>query len=223
MTDKDVVWQHGDNLAPGFRCNYCNKSKRGGGATRLKEHLAGRGSNVVHCDRVPPDVRDYFRRELDRAKDKRKGKADERLRRQESARVQVDLTSDNEDTEEEQVQRAMAQSRDEEEFRRRAGESYEHGGGSGSDRGGSVLKRMLRRASSTREPPPSVRDYNVALAKSPVQPRIDTGSWSAKGKKAKEAIGVAWSKFFHTSGIPGRRADDAFFIAAVKETQKWGE
>ena len=130
------------------------------------------------------------------------------------------MTSDNVDTEEEQVQRAMAQSRDEEEFRRRSGESYEHGGGSGSDRGGSVLKRMLRRASSTREPPPSVRDCNVALAKAPVQPRIDTGSWIAKGKKVKEAIGLAWSKFFHTSGISGRRADDIFFVVVVKETQK---
>ena len=34
------------------------------------------------------------------------------------------------------MQRAMDQPRDEEEFRRRAGESYEHGGGSGSERGG---------------------------------------------------------------------------------------
>ena len=84
----------------GFRCNYCNKKKKGGGATRLKEYLAGRGSNVIYCDRVPPDVRDYFRRELDRIRDKRKEKVEERVRRQESARVQVDLTSDNEDTEE---------------------------------------------------------------------------------------------------------------------------
>ena len=52
-----------------------------------------------------------------------------------------------------------------------------------------------------------------------MQPRIDTRSWSVKGKKAKEAIGLAWSKFFYTSGIPGRRAVDAFFVATVKETQ----
>ena len=63
------------------------------------------------------------------------------------------------------MQRAMAQSREEEEFRRRVGDSYEQGGGSGSARGDIVLKRMLRRASSTREPPLSVRDYNVAIAK----------------------------------------------------------
>ena len=42
----------------------------------------------------------------------------ERLQRQKSVRVQLDLTGDNEKTEEEQVQHAMAQSREEEEFRR---------------------------------------------------------------------------------------------------------
>ena len=64
-----------------------NNEKKDSGATSLKEHLAGRGSNVIHCDRVTLDVCDYFRRELDRARDKRKGKIEERFRRQESARV----------------------------------------------------------------------------------------------------------------------------------------
>ena len=49
---------------------------------------------------------------------------------------------------------------------------------------------------------------------------IQDVTWSAKGKNAKTAIGLAWSKFFHTSGIPSRRADHAFFVAAVKETHK---
>ena len=46
---KDVVWEHGENLYPGWRCNYCRAQKGGGGATRLKQHLAGRGAEVVHC------------------------------------------------------------------------------------------------------------------------------------------------------------------------------
>ena len=41
--DRDVVWEHGENLYPGWRCNYCHAQKGGGGATRLKQHLAGRG------------------------------------------------------------------------------------------------------------------------------------------------------------------------------------
>ena len=33
------------------------RKKEGGGATRLKQHLAGRGAEVVHYRNVPPDVR----------------------------------------------------------------------------------------------------------------------------------------------------------------------
>jgi hypothetical protein len=40
MGESDVVWEHGENLFPGFKCKYCVKKIRGGGATRLKEHLA---------------------------------------------------------------------------------------------------------------------------------------------------------------------------------------
>ena len=50
--DKDVVWEYGENLYPGWRGNYCHAQKGGGGATRLKQHLAGRGAEVVHCRNV---------------------------------------------------------------------------------------------------------------------------------------------------------------------------
>jgi hypothetical protein len=65
---KDPVWEHGDNLAPGWRCNYCGMQKSGGGSTRFKQHLAARGSSVLHCSRVPPPVREYFQRDIERAK-----------------------------------------------------------------------------------------------------------------------------------------------------------
>jgi hypothetical protein len=55
------------------------------------------------------------------------------------------------------------------------------------------------------------------------QQRIDTGSWTQKGKNAKEAIGKAWGKFFHYVGISGRNADNPYFVSAVRETQKWGK
>jgi hypothetical protein len=42
-----------------------------------------------------------------------------------------------------------------------------------------------------------------------------------KGKNAKEAIGWAWSKWFHVSRITGRNADNPYFISAVKQTQQW--
>ena len=68
MAGRDVVWEHGDNLYLGWRCSYCRTQKGGGGATRLKQHLAGRGTEVVHCRNVPPDVREFFQRDIERAK-----------------------------------------------------------------------------------------------------------------------------------------------------------
>jgi len=34
----------------------------------LKQHLAHRGAEVVHCRNVPPDVRDYFQRDIENAR-----------------------------------------------------------------------------------------------------------------------------------------------------------
>jgi len=57
----DIVWQHGRKVKGGFKCNYCGREKSGGGATRFKQHLAHRGSDVADCPSVPPDVKAYFR------------------------------------------------------------------------------------------------------------------------------------------------------------------
>jgi hypothetical protein len=84
---------------------------------------------------------------------------------------------------------------------------------------------MLRRGGSRRDNPVVVEDYNLAAGgrRGMTQPRIDTGSWTQKGKNAKEAIGKAWSKFFHIAGVPGRQVDNPYFVSAVRKTQKWGK
>jgi hypothetical protein len=84
---------------------------------------------------------------------------------------------------------------------------------------------MLRRGGSRRDNLVVVEDYNLAAGgrRGMMQPRIHTGSWTQKGKNAKEAIGKAWSKFFHIAGVRGRQADNPYFVSAVKETQKWGK
>jgi hypothetical protein len=68
---------------------------------------------------------------------------------------------------------------------------------------------MLRRSGSRRDTPVVVEDYNLAAGgrRGMTKPRIDTGSWTQKGKNEKEAIGKAWSKFFHIAGVPGIQAD----------------
>jgi len=88
---------------------------------------------------VTPDVRDFFQRELDRAKKATADRARERLRRKKAA-SEGNYPGDEED-DEAQVQRAMDLSRAEAEFRRgveQRGGAYEHGGGSGSTRGNAM-------------------------------------------------------------------------------------
>jgi hypothetical protein len=67
------------------------------------------------------------------------------------------------------------------------------------------------------------RDFDVVRATAHVQTQIDTSLWTSKRKSTKEAIGQAWSKWFHISGIPGKNADNPYFISAVKQTQQWGK
>jgi hypothetical protein len=59
--------------------------KEGGGATRFKQHLAARGSSVIHCKSVPLEVQQYFQCDLERARKVTTDRMRERLRRDEAA------------------------------------------------------------------------------------------------------------------------------------------
>jgi hypothetical protein len=177
----------------------------------LKEYLTGKSGNVALCTKCPLDIRDYFLHELQRVRERKKVINDERLHR-----VQNTI-SESDDDDDEELQEVLELSRREAEFQRRVGQHYEHGGGSGGGGGGGGVKGLFRRATSQRERP---RDFDAARAKAPVQTQIDTSPWTSKGKSAKEAIGRAWSKWFHVSGIPDKNADILYFISAVKQTQQ---
>jgi hypothetical protein len=84
------------------------------------------------------------------------------------------------DDKDEELQEAVEVSRHEAEFQRRARECYEHGGGSGAERGG--VQGFFRRATSQRK---RSRSFDAARATVHVQTRIDTSSWTGKGKHAK--------------------------------------
>ncbi|KAF8693446.1 hypothetical protein HU200_038842 [Digitaria exilis] len=142
---------------------------------------------VVHCDRVSKEVREYFQRELERAKKLTAQRAQEKLRKEKAAAEGNYPGGDEAYDEEAELQRALNQSRAEEEFRRgvqQKGGAYEHGGGSGT-RGEGTLQRMLRRATSARQTP-RVTDYNLGSARGSTQPRIDTGSWTQKDEDDDE-------------------------------------
>jgi hypothetical protein len=62
--------------------------------------LGQSGNNVKHCSCVPPDVRDYFRCELDRTADRKKSNQKERLLREEvtaEGNVVHDIDSEDEE------------------------------------------------------------------------------------------------------------------------------
>jgi hypothetical protein len=210
MGERDIVGDHGENLFPGFKCKYCVKKIRDGGATRLKEHLAEKSGNVAWRTKCPPDIRDYFLRELQRVRERKKTINDERLHR-------VQSTVSEPDNEDEELQEVLELSRREAEFHRRAGQHYEHGGESGGGGGGGGVNGLFGRAMSQRK---RARDFDAVRGNALVQTQIDTGPWTSMGKSAKEAIGRAWSKWFHVSRISGRNVDNPYFISAVKQTQQ---
>ena len=51
----------------------------------MKQHLARRGAEVVHCRNVPPNVREYFQREIERVTKATADRAREWLRREKAA------------------------------------------------------------------------------------------------------------------------------------------
>jgi hypothetical protein len=86
--------------------------KEGWWCATFQATLGRQGNNVKHYSCVPPDVRDYVWRELDRTADRKKGKQKKRLLREEVAaegNVIYDI-----DFEDEELQRVLHASREEE-------------------------------------------------------------------------------------------------------------
>jgi hypothetical protein len=124
--------------------------------------LAARGSSVLHCSRVPPPVREYFQRDIERTKKTTTDRARQRVAREAAAAASNSPAGGYD--EEARIQDAINLSRAEAEFRQGVegrGGTYERGGGSGSARL-NPFQRMLRRAGSRRDTPVVVEDYNLA-------------------------------------------------------------
>lgn len=68
---KDEIWEYAKNSdKKNFECNFC-KVTFGGGATRIKEHLAGQSPSIRGCAYVPPDVREKARSKVEKIKERR--------------------------------------------------------------------------------------------------------------------------------------------------------
>ena len=58
---------------------YCFKKVKGGGVTRLKEHLVGATENIADCPNVPAYIKDLMSSELVKEKVRRKRSSQIRL------------------------------------------------------------------------------------------------------------------------------------------------
>ncbi|XP_037426801.1 uncharacterized protein LOC119292075 isoform X1 [Triticum dicoccoides] len=73
-------WNHAWPYYGGFDCTYCSLKHKGGGATRVAEHLGGIVGNVRSCPNVPRNVRDAMRECRDESRRKKRDKQNSRLR-----------------------------------------------------------------------------------------------------------------------------------------------
>ncbi|XP_052137653.1 uncharacterized protein LOC127756319 [Oryza glaberrima] len=202
------VWNHSTKLAgQGFRCGYCRFTNKGGGATRLREHLGGITGEVRSCNTVPPNMRHAMRegRQLSR---KRKREREHKKLCLERELMQglnggeevIDLGSD----EEGQVQMAIRNSLRDKNLSR----AIERRRGSGSSVRVSLGKKSIT----------AYFDKDLARSKVSLQPRIDTVLLEG----SREKLGQAWAKWFHANDIAGLKADCPYFCAAMKLTQQLG-
>jgi hypothetical protein len=75
----------------------------------LKKHLAGKYGNISRCSKCPPDIRNYFLRELQRIRERKKAIKKERFHR-------VQSTMPLSDDKDEELQEVVEVSRHEAEF-----------------------------------------------------------------------------------------------------------
>ena len=79
----EVTWSHGEPYpkpnGAGFLCYYCFKTKKGGGVSRLREHLGGITGNVVECKNVPTHIKNIMADEFASGRIRRKRSTNLRL------------------------------------------------------------------------------------------------------------------------------------------------
>jgi hypothetical protein len=108
----DKIWELGENIYPRFVYMYCKCSKKGGGVTCFKQHLADRGtmSSIVHVFH-PTFVTIFDVSLIGQPIGRRASKRKKLLREEVPAKGNVVHDTDFDD---EELQRALHASREEE-------------------------------------------------------------------------------------------------------------
>uniref|UniRef100_A0A8I7BAZ6 BED-type domain-containing protein n=1 Tax=Hordeum vulgare subsp. vulgare TaxID=112509 RepID=A0A8I7BAZ6_HORVV len=202
-------WNHAWPYYGGFDCTYCSLKHKGGGATRVAEHLGGIVGNVRSCPNVPRNVRDAMRKCRDESKRKKRDKQNSRLRIERNIMEGlyqqggvINVLDDDEEEIQMNIREALRDPNVSRRVERRIGRE-----GVGDVRV-SVGKRSIT----------AYFDKQLSSNKVSMQPKIS----SALNPNSRDALGLAWSKFFHANDIAGLKADCPYFRAVVKITQQLG-
>ncbi|XP_062232776.1 uncharacterized protein LOC133930088 [Phragmites australis] len=213
-------WSHGEPLVNGFSCNYCPARIKGGGVSRLREHLGGLSGNVVSCKNVPLNVKALMTDEVAIRRVRRKRNKDLRLY------VEKEVMQANRDfgtfgrarippDEAGQIEMAVGESLREHANTSPFGKTTGSGSASCSANQQSTLDRFYRSQSVSQAP----FDIDLARSRAQAQPQVDIMLMG----DGKEKLGKALAKWFHANDIPGWKAVCPYFRSSIKLAQQPGK
>jgi hypothetical protein len=217
------VWSHGEKYKKnGWICGYCVARKDSGGATRFRDHLAGLRGDGVTCDKVPRHVRELMMR-LNASRKKQKMDSKEHRLFVEKAIMEEaygDYRRANiPNTEAGQIEYALQESLREFRHSRTSSSSTARGSNNTPPLGRSLSQSTMNKFYRSPTDSQTPFDLDLARSKTPTQLRVDT----MIGGDAKLRLGKAFSKWFQSDDIPGRKLDNPYARAAIKLAQQLGE
>ncbi|XP_074587443.1 uncharacterized protein LOC141843279 [Curcuma longa] len=243
----DPAWRHARRLENRFhwQCLHCDMIGRGGGITRLKQHLAGGYPDVSKCPKVPQEVRRAMKEELDGKKTmKYKQQQQRELLDSRSSKEPTydEFESRDEVPNDEEFLAALHASRTEYEYEQhmRHGGTIVGAGGSGSagaSGSGSTTAATLGRSASARITSTqggigrffssmgrrrAVDVADIDPLAFPDQASKQTRIDDAYTKEKKKSIGKSIAKFFHFNQIPPNAANNTYYRSMVSNIQKSG-
>ncbi|XP_062197794.1 uncharacterized protein LOC133900613 [Phragmites australis] len=209
------VWNHGFSIGQGFRCGFCGLSKKSGGATRLRAHLARIPGDVVSCLHTTSEVKHAMRKRYKEGKDRRKEiqKSKKRLKdnlvREMGGNQHIYVLSD----EEEQIQMAKSLSLREYEFQQRV-----------EMRGSTFHMDLVVLVFPILQHIRDIQRYNLGsnhylieflvLSSLGLTPHCSRVRW--------KKLAQAWAKWFHANDISEGKASCPYFRASMRLTQELG-
>ncbi|XP_077249199.1 uncharacterized protein LOC143888647 [Tasmannia lanceolata] len=232
----DIGWQYGrpdGGSTQKVICNFCGKKIGGGGITRLKHHLIGKGGDVTACLSCPREAKEIISKSVQESKMDKQNR--EKRRAEFIDAVAGDYGgNDNDDDDiaypsdietyiqKMQYKRALRESRNDEDERRQMshlastrpkfGPSIHEGGG-GSSKGERPKQTTLTRGVSLRDP----ASMDPALYRKGKQRSIKN-MWG----NAKEVVERAYVKFAFHNAIPANSANSPYLQHFVDVAGQYG-